>query len=51
MKAKEKGKRVVYKSIKIREEHYNLVKENKDKTGVNIDFFLGRLITAKLQKK
>jgi len=43
--------KIYYKSIKIREEHYNLVKENKDKTGVNIDFFIGQAIVEKLKKQ
>lgn len=50
MKGK-KSKRAEYTSIKIRTEHYNMVKENKAKTGINIDFFVGQAIVEKLQKK
>lgn len=40
-----------YRSIKIKEEHYDLVKDNKEKTGVNIDFFVGQAIVEKLEKE
>lgn len=40
-----------YRSIKIKEEHYDLVKGNKEKTGVNIDFFVGEAIKEKLEKE
>lgn len=50
MKSVEKGTRVKYKSIKIREEHYSMAKSHKDKTGVNIDFFIGQAIVEKLAK-
>jgi len=48
---KKNGKKILYKSIKIREEHYNLVKGNKEKTGINIDFFVGQAIIEKLKKE
>lgn len=47
---KQEDKKVEYKSIKIREEHYALVKAHKVSTGVNIDFFIGQAILEKLQK-
>lgn len=50
MKKKKEAAKVEYKSIKIRKEHYNLVKGNKDKTGINIDFFIGQAIIEKLAK-
>lgn len=50
MKGK-KEKKVNYISIKIREEHYNLVKENKSKSGVNIDFFVGKAIEEKIERE
>lgn len=43
-------KKVEYTSIKIRTEHYQLVKDNKEKTGINIDFFIGQAIVEKLSK-
>lgn len=51
MKAKNSQKKGGYKSVKIREEYYSLVKENKEKTGVNIDFFVGQAIVEKLEKE
>lgn len=50
MKAEKQAKRVEYTSIKIRTEDYQLVKGNKDKTGINIDFFVGQAIREKLSK-
>ncbi len=48
---KQEEKKVEYKSIKIREDHYVLVKNHKKDTGVNIDFFVGQAIVEKLQKE
>ena len=48
---KPEDKKVEYKSIKIREDHYVLVKKHKEDTGVNIDFFVGQAIIEKLQKE
>lgn len=41
----------LYTSIKIRTKDYELVKRNKEKTGVNIDFFIGQAIAEKLKKQ
>lgn len=51
MAKKKSVKPVKYVSIKIREEHYNIAKKNKDENGVNIDFFVGQAIEEKSKKK
>lgn len=38
-----------YTSIKIKKEHYELLRHNKKTTGINIDRFVGDLIVEKLQ--
>lgn len=40
-----------YKTIKIKTEHYLMVKNNKKSTGVPIEFFVGQAIIEKLQKE
>ena len=52
MKAKKKEeKNGIYTSVKIRTEHYLLVKNHKANTGINMDFFIGEAIVEKLQKE
>lgn len=51
MKAKQSAKEESHKSIKIRREHYIMVLDNKERTGRNIDFFVGQAIVEKLQKE
>ena len=48
---KQELKQIEYRSIKIKEEHYLLVKAHKQSTGVNIEFFIGQAIIEKLQKE
>lgn len=51
MKKKKEIKEEKYTSIKILTEHYQLVKNYKANTGVNMDFFIGQAILEKLQKE
>lgn len=51
MKAEKQKKKIEYKSIKIREEHYVLVKTNKENTGTPMDYFIGQAIVEKLGKQ
>ncbi len=44
------GKKVKFKTVKIKEEHYLLAKKQKQEEGINIEFFIGKAIEEYLKK-